>query len=163
MSDTKSKLEEYRRRKQTEEGREAKKSAIWNALTLQPLRQRLTASNSNEEVQKVSDSTDVSEEAELISPEEEAKVEWTAIDWAIVAIKVLVWVCLQVVFVKIEFGAVFFLFTCIFLMLTNMGKRRSGEMSAYSVFNPNCESIQGTFTAQQLERGMGIGPVTAAT
>ena len=83
-------------RKQTEEGREAKKSAIWNALTLQPLRQRLTASNRIEEVKKDPDCTDVSEETEIISPEEEEKVEWTAIDWAIVAIKVLVWVCLQV-------------------------------------------------------------------
>ena len=32
------------------------------------------------------------------------------------------------------------------------GPKRAGEISAYSVFNPNCETIEGTFTAEQFER-----------
>ena len=66
-------------------------------------------------------------------------------------------------------------------MLTNMGKRyyqvfrvctmssqfsflrKAGEMSAYSVFNPNCESIDGTLTAQQFEREIRHGPAAANT
>lgn len=35
--------------------------------------------------------------------------------------------------------------------LTNEPKKK-GEASAYSVFNPNCEQIDGTFTAEQFER-----------
>eukprot|EP00090_Calanus_glacialis_P034981 TRINITY_DN5958_c0_g1_i1.p1 TRINITY_DN5958_c0_g1~~TRINITY_DN5958_c0_g1_i1.p1 ORF type:complete len:165 (-),score=39.41 TRINITY_DN5958_c0_g1_i1:66-560(-) len=152
MSDTKAKLEEYRKRKQAEEGRDAKKNAIWSALTLQPLRQRFTRSVSRPGIQDISDNEENSEDVDGVTPEDEI-VEWTRIDWGILAVKILVWVCLQVVFVKIEFGAVFFLFTGIFLMLTNMGKKKAGEMSAYSVFNPNCESIHGTVTAQQLIYG----------
>jgi len=159
MSDTKAKLEEYRKRKQAEEGRKAKKNAIWSALTLQPLRQRFTRSDSRPESQDIYDNNEHSEEVD-VAPEVE-NVEWTSLDWGILTVKVLVWVCLQVVFVKIEFGAVFFLFTGIFLMLTNMGKRKAGEMSAYSVFNPNCESIDGTLTAQQFEREIRHGPAAA--
>jgi len=157
MSDTKSKLEEYRKRKETEAEREVRKNAVWNALTLQPLRQRLITRNDNVELKEANEdnNNDTFEEVE--------NEEWTSIDWAIIAVKCLVWVCLQVVFIKIEFGAVFFLFTGIFLMLTNMGKRKAGEMSAYSVFNPNCESIDGTLTAQQFEREIRHGPATANT
>ena len=36
-------------------------------------------------------------------------------------------------------------------------------MSAYSVFNPNCESIDGTLTAQQFEREIRHGPAAANT
>ena len=30
--------------------------------------------------------------------------------------------------------------------------KKDGELSAYSVFNPNCEQLEGTFTAEQFER-----------
>jgi len=162
MADTKAKLEEYRRRKQVEEAKQAKKEAFWSVLTLQPLRQRL-ARSSNQDQDDLINVVDEHNEPTLdgdVQPDDE-KVEWSSIDWAIFAVKFLVWVCLQVVFVKIEFGAVFFLFTCIFLMLKNMGKRKAGEMSAYSVFNPNCEAIDGTLTAQQFEREIRHGPAAA--
>jgi hypothetical protein len=29
--------------------------------------------------------------------------------------------------------------------------RKTGEMSAYSVFNPGCKAIDGTLTAEQFE------------
>ena len=35
----------------------------------------------------------------------------------------------------------------------HVNSRKAGEKSAYSVFNPNCESIHGTVTAQQLIYG----------
>eukprot|EP00092_Neocalanus_flemingeri_P038308 GFUD01041703.1.p1 GENE.GFUD01041703.1~~GFUD01041703.1.p1 ORF type:complete len:168 (+),score=40.38 GFUD01041703.1:82-585(+) len=164
MSDTKSKLEEYRKRKQAEENKEANKNAVWSALTLQPLRRRLTTRINNQENQdptEVENNLEVSDDAEIVQAEEET-VEWTAIDWGILAVKFLVWICLQVVFVKIEFGAIFFLFTGVFLMLTNMGRKKPGEMSAYSVFNPNCEAIHGTVTAQQLMYGPNARPAPAA-
>jgi len=66
-----------------------------------------------------------------------------------------------IIFVIAEFGAVFFIFSCLVFIYCNMGekKRRPGEMSAYSVFNPNCEAIDGTLTAQQFENEIrhGIG------
>ena len=36
-------------------------------------------------------------------------------------------------------------------MTMNTVRRKSGEMSAYSVFNPGCQPIQGTLTAEQFE------------
>ncbi|VDN18966.1 unnamed protein product [Gongylonema pulchrum] len=66
----------------------------------------------------------------------------------------LSWLLLQLYFSYIQFGLVFFvlsLFVCIFL---NLGKRRAGELSAYSVFNPHCERLPGTLTAEQLERDL---------
>ena len=68
-------------------------------------------------------------------------------------------ILIQVIFVKIEFGAVFFLVSCTLLMTSNLGKRKAGEASAYSVFNENCEAIDGTLTAQQFEREIRHGPV----
>jgi len=159
MSDTKAKLEAYRKRKKADEEKEAKKKAVWNALTLQPLRQRLTANNNEEKedgsLEQENLENDTSEDLEI---DDESDEEWKPIDWAILVVKFMVWLCLQVVFVKIEFGAVFFLFTGVFLMLTNMSKRRHDQMSAYSVFNPNCEAIDGTLTAQQFEREIRHGP-----
>ena len=35
--------------------------------------------------------------------------------------------------------------------------RKAGEASAYSVFNENCEAIDGTFTAQQFEQNLRRG------
>ncbi|KAK6015819.1 hypothetical protein OSTOST_18706 [Ostertagia ostertagi] len=41
----------------------------------------------------------------------------------------------------------FFLAICL-----SLGNRREGEMSAYSVFNPNCERLLGQMTAEHFER-----------
>lgn len=73
----------------------------------------------------------------------------------------LLWLCLLALFVKIEFAAVYLAtsaFALIYLNLGNDGdKRKKGEdvgMSAYSVFNPGFESIDGTLTAQHFERDL---------
>ena len=70
------------------------------------------------------------------------------------------------VFIKIEFTAVYLAtsgFALIYLNLGNDGEGRRKEghnnssKSAYSVFNPGCESIDGTLTAQQFEREIRHG------
>ena len=80
---TSDKLDEYRRKKQEEEAKEARKELFWNTITLQPLRRRV-----------------VGAETEQSSKEEEEEEEetkpWTRLDWAIILIKFLVWVCMQV-------------------------------------------------------------------
>ena len=38
------------------------------------------------------------------------------------------------------------------------GRGKEGEKSAYAVFNPGCEAIQGTLTAAQLERELQLRP-----
>ena len=76
----------------------------------------------------------------------------------------MLWICLLIVFIKIEFALVYIAtsgFALIYLNLGNEGdKRKRGDedasMSAYSVFNPGLQSIDGTFTAQQFEKQMGL-------
>jgi len=74
-------------------------------------------------------------------------------------LKCLLWFILMVVFVKLEFGAVFFVLSCLYLIWTNLrsGPKKEGELSAYSVFNPNFETIDGTLTAEQFERELKFG------
>lgn len=62
-----------------------------------------------------------------------------------------IWHCLFIVF-----GIVLHL-----LFNTRTGPRREDEVSAYSVFNKDCESIKGTLTAEQLAGEMLYGPFAA--
>lgn len=78
---------------------------------------------------------------------------WTFVDVTILVVKLCMWLVGQLAFVHLGFGAVYFAtsaFACIWLNLGTK-RRRPGEMSAYSVFNPGCKSIQGTLTADQFE------------
>ena len=50
------------------------------------------------------------------------------------------------------------LFLAIYYSMSTSHERRDGEnMSAYSVFNPNCERLTGTFTAEDFDRNMRRG------
>ncbi|CEF70246.1 Uncharacterised domain SAYSvFN-containing protein [Strongyloides ratti] len=52
------------------------------------------------------------------------------------------------------FGIVYLICFLMFLMFLNMGKRKKGEVSAYSVFNENFEALPGQMTAEQFEEAM---------
>jgi hypothetical protein len=76
----------------------------------------------------------------------------------VIVCKTLIWVCMFMGFLKLELGAIFVIVSIFWLMWVNMntGKRkksgRNAGPSAYSVFNPNCEAIDGTLKAEQLEK-----------
>lgn len=74
-------------------------------------------------------------------------------------LKFLLWASLMTLFVHIEFGAVYFVCSVFYLIFTNFrsGPKKIGAPSAYSVFNPNCEGIDGTLTAEQFERELKFG------
>ncbi len=78
-------------------------------------------------------------------------------------LKIILWFALLIVFILIEFAAVYIVFSLFYVMYVNMRSgrdaKRPGELSAYSVFNPNCERIDGTLTAEQFEKELrhGIG------
>ncbi|KAK1170445.1 SAYSvFN domain-containing protein 1-like [Acipenser oxyrinchus oxyrinchus] len=76
-------------------------------------------------------------------------------------LKVLLWLVLLGLFVELEFGLAFFvlsLFYWLYEGTRDSSQRRSGEPSAYSVFNPGCQAIQGTLTAEQFEGELGYRP-----
>ncbi|VDP13531.1 unnamed protein product [Onchocerca flexuosa] len=70
------------------------------------------------------------------------------------AFAILLWIIVQWYFTYIEFGLVFFIFSLFFFLFINLGRRKSNELSAYSVFNPHCERLPGTLTAEHFERDL---------
>ncbi|XP_070782128.1 SAYSvFN domain-containing protein 1 [Enoplosus armatus] len=77
-------------------------------------------------------------------------------------LKVLLWLVLLGLFVELEFGLPFFvisLFYWLYEGLRSPAAREPGELSAYSVFNPNCQPLLGSLTAEQLEGEMGYRPL----
>ncbi|XP_075719604.1 SAYSvFN domain-containing protein 1 [Rhinoderma darwinii] len=73
----------------------------------------------------------------------------------ILLLKFLLWLVLLALFVELEFGLAYFILSMFYWLYEGTrrpGLRKKGEKSAYSVFNPGCEAIQGTLTAEQFER-----------
>ena len=72
---------------------------------------------------------------------------------------IAVWLGLWYKFIQLQFGAVYFAVSLLFIMYFSMRTERDPcHLSAYSVFNPNCERIDGTFTAEQFEKELRFGP-----
>ena len=78
------------------------------------------------------------------------------------AVKLVLWLLLWTWFISCGFGAVFFIVSLICFVWVNTGTkpREPGVLSAYSVFNRNCERIEGTFTAEQFEKELRHGPLS---
>ncbi|XP_068414114.1 SAYSvFN domain-containing protein 1 [Eschrichtius robustus] len=77
-------------------------------------------------------------------------------------LKVLLWLVLLGLFVQLEFGLAYFVLSLFYWMYVGTRgpeEKTEGEKSAYSVFNPGCEAIQGTLTAEQLERELHLRPL----
>ncbi|XP_043820134.1 SAYSvFN domain-containing protein 1 [Dromiciops gliroides] len=77
-------------------------------------------------------------------------------------LKVALWLVLLGLFVELEFGLVYFVLSLFYWMYVGTrgpGEKKKGEKSAYSVFNPGCESIQGTLTVEQFERELQFHPL----
>ncbi|XP_053878810.1 SAYSvFN domain-containing protein 1 [Malaclemys terrapin pileata] len=76
-------------------------------------------------------------------------------------LKFLLWLVLLGLAAELQFGLPCFVLSLFYWLYAGMrgpGQRRPGERSAYSVFNPGCQAIQGTLTAEQLERELLYGP-----
>ncbi|OCT79562.1 SAYSvFN domain-containing protein 1 [Xenopus laevis] len=77
-------------------------------------------------------------------------------------LKFLLWLVLLGLFVELEFGLAYFVLSMFYWLYEGTrgpGARRKGEKSAYSVFNPGCEAIEGTLTAEQFERELQYRPM----
>ncbi|XP_054153571.1 uncharacterized protein LOC128952238 [Oppia nitens] len=80
-------------------------------------------------------------------------------DWIVLSVKVLIYLLLQIIAFLLQFGAVFFSIALLVFICTNLSNRskQKGELSAYSVFNPNCQPIHGTVSAKDLQNQMTLG------
>lgn len=123
--------------------------------TIQSLRMRYSG-----QLQEDHDQEDGVALIEDVDEPEPLDEPWTKIDYLILIVKMMLYLLLQALAFMIQFGAVFFAFAALFFICTNLRnpkKRRKGELSAYSVFNPGCEPIHGTLDAEKLTNQLTFG------
>ncbi|XP_017267341.1 SAYSvFN domain-containing protein 1 [Kryptolebias marmoratus] len=80
----------------------------------------------------------------------------------LILLKLLLWLVLLGLFIELEFGLPFFIISLFYWLyegLRSPAPRKPGELSAYSVFNPDCQPLLGSLTAEQLEGEMGYRPL----
>ncbi|XP_024882158.1 uncharacterized protein LOC112461223 [Temnothorax curvispinosus] len=162
----KERLEAYRRKKRREETMESIKSVMRNIFSWNRnnrIEKSVEESTSEEQVKLCEQSVDVQEEEvqEEDAQEEDSVQEsrGTVLNRVIYLLYFLLWATLYVIALEYEFGAVYFVLSAlVFICLnTRSGPKRRGEPSAYSVFNPNCEAIEGTLDASQFEKEIRYG------
>ncbi|XP_069115469.1 SAYSvFN domain-containing protein 1-like [Argopecten irradians] len=84
---------------------------------------------------------------------------WDKVTIVEFTLKCVLWVALWGLFVELQFGAVFVVLSGLFFLYKSLHnrKRKRNKLSAYSVFNPNFERLEGTFTAEQFEKELRYG------
>ncbi|CAH4038084.1 unnamed protein product [Pieris brassicae] len=107
------------------------------------------------------DTVDLTSETSEVEYNEENQESWRycMLKWSIYGV---IWLTLYIIFLKLQFGAVFFVISVLIGIYVNTSTRpkRKGEISAYSVFNKNCKSIDGTLKAEQFEKEIRYGAGT---
>ncbi|XP_043569733.1 SAYSvFN domain-containing protein 1 isoform X2 [Chiloscyllium plagiosum] len=84
---------------------------------------------------------------------------------AVTILKFLLWLVLLGLFIELEFGLAYFvlsMFYWIYVGTRDPSKKKQGEVSAYSVFNPGCKAIEGSLTAEQFERELQYRPMAGS-
>ncbi|XP_060826602.1 uncharacterized protein LOC132912833 [Bombus pascuorum] len=159
-SDIKERLEAYRRRKRREEMIEFIKNVIKTVL---PWNGNKSVEDSSVAAPLKSDIKDDQDAESTCSDDSVDQSQCTMLRIVIYLLYFLLWGTLYIIAIQYEFGAVYFILsTLIFICLNTRSKpKKSGELSAYSVFNPNCKAIEGTLDASQFEREIryGIGNI----
>ncbi|XP_014477557.1 PREDICTED: uncharacterized protein LOC106745982 [Dinoponera quadriceps] len=159
------KLKEYRRKKYKEEITESLKAAIgnvfpWNRNT--ETEKSVEESAEKKEVQlskEPQDIQDIEDDLDIWMENNTQKSENIVITRITYILYFILWIILYIIAIEYEFGAVYFILsTLIFIWLnTKSEPKQQGELSAYSVFNPNCEAIEGTLDASQFEKEIKYG------
>ncbi|KAH8417304.1 hypothetical protein KR222_008695 [Zaprionus bogoriensis] len=113
-------------------------------------------SNSSEEYV---DSSEEEVPHTLADSSDDVRKESKALKYTLWVVYFLFWVTLYIIAIELKFGLVFLMFSALFGIYfnTRTGPKKSNEMSAYSVFNKNCESIDGTLKAEQFESEIRFG------
>uniref|UniRef100_A0A9I9D6G2 Ubiquitin-like domain-containing protein n=1 Tax=Cucumis melo TaxID=3656 RepID=A0A9I9D6G2_CUCME len=70
---------------------------------------------------------------------------------------ILLWFIMAPVAHSWDLGPLYILGTGFCIILLNLGHRRSGEMSAYSIFNEGFRELPGTLNADRLDRDVRLG------
>ncbi|XP_026670851.1 SAYSvFN domain-containing protein 1 [Ceratina calcarata] len=159
-SSIKNKLDAYRRQKRKEEMTEFIKNAIHTAV---PWNRSKSVEDTPEAEPLKSTEEDDQDMESTCSDDSVDELRYSKIKIVKYFLYFLLWAVLYIIAIEYEFGAVYFILsTLIFIGLNTRSRpKKPGELSAYSVFNPDCKPIEGTIDAAQFEREIryGIGSV----
>lgn len=80
-------------------------------------------------------------------------------NWSKFLVYGILWLTLYIIALYAQFGAVYFAVSTLYILWRNTrtGPKQRGEISAYSVFNPECKRIDGTISAEQFENEIRYG------
>ncbi|KAH8363367.1 hypothetical protein KR084_009075 [Drosophila pseudotakahashii] len=172
MADFQEQLRQYRvqkRRKETVDNFKDKLRRFWmlgtgankdTTIEVQqvPTKAEVTSEVSQDEAGTSSDNELLPEESPSRSTDHHFK-ENNGLKYTLWAVYLLFWITLYVIAIKLSFGLVFLMFSALFGIYfnTRTDPKKGNELSAYSVFNKNCESIDGTLKAEQFEREIRYG------
>ncbi|XP_064556881.1 uncharacterized protein Saysd1 [Drosophila montana] len=176
MADFQEQLRKYRQKKQTREilnnlksnikkfwmlgtGEDQLQGKCQTSIDIKPIKTVYTeSSNVNEAIDEYVSS---SEEEQLSEGNLNTNVgnENKCLKYTLWSVYSLLWVTLYVIAIELKFGMVFLMLSALFGIYfnTRTGPKKCNEISAYSIFNKNCESIDGTLKAEQFENEIRYG------
>lgn len=102
------------------------------------------------------DENDIDAAAKKKDPLTDAQKDSKKFQYFLYVIYFLFWITCYAIAIELQFGTVYLLFSALFGIYfnTRTGPKKKKEISAYSVFNKNCEAIDGTIKPEQFEREM---------
>ncbi|XP_056638549.1 uncharacterized protein LOC130446355 [Diorhabda sublineata] len=135
------KLEEYRKKKHSQRIKCEEED--------KELKEKLLAEETDSNALSSSEETEIDDNFQPLS----------ILDYVYYVLCFTFWAILYAIFIKLQFGTIFFLISCLVGICINTRTRpkKKGEISAYSVFNKDFKSIDGTLKAEQFEREIRYG------
>lgn len=67
------------------------------------------------------------------------------------------WMFFSPIAARLDLGPIYILGTIFLLIVINLGVRREGELSGYSLFNENFRSLPGQLRAEEIDRQLRQG------
>ncbi|KAJ8953036.1 hypothetical protein NQ314_007410 [Rhamnusium bicolor] len=163
MTDIEKKLANYRAKRNREAFYAKFKQnfiSFFSGESSKDSKENLLKSDNNEEYIIQTTSDNLSDTDSLDEEDDVILNCCTYIDWIYYSLYFILWSTIYSLFIKLEFGTVYLIITGLIAIYLNTRTRpkMDGEISAYSVFNKDCESIDGTLKAEQFEREIRYGP-----
>ncbi|KAF5270208.1 hypothetical protein FQA39_LY08422 [Lamprigera yunnana] len=153
------KLELYRKQKNRQNYMNRVLHNIQSYFTFPTVRQRMNINEVDKPIDTKKESLII--EDETVSDTEDDEINCTPSYITIVTyvLYFVLWFTVYLIFIKLQFGIVYLITSALvgIYFNTRTSRRRANEVSAYSVFNKNCESIDGTLKAEQFEREIRFG------
>ncbi|KAB0799792.1 hypothetical protein PPYR_07672 [Photinus pyralis] len=93
--------------------------------------------------------------------EEDENCSWSYLQIVTYILYFILWGTVYLIFIKLQFGIIYLIISALIgiYLNTRTSPKKRNEVSAYSVFNENCKSIDGTLKAEQFEKEIRFGAI----